>query len=48
MKFDLNREENMLLFVLSQAFESYLDKLETCRTVILPLTVSVMGAECSD
>ena len=38
---DLTKVENMLLLnEPSQTVESYLDKLDTNRTVILPLTVS--------
>ena len=39
---DMTNEENMLLFVCSEADESNLVKLETRHTVILPFMVSVL------
>ena len=38
----MTNEENMLLFVCSEADESNLVKLETRHTVILPFMVSVL------
>ena len=41
-RLDLTKKENMLLFVLSEAVQSELDKLETSHTVILLSKVRVL------
>ena len=41
-RLNLTKEENILLFVNSEAVESNLAKLEASRTVILPPTMIVL------
>ena len=41
-RLDLTKQEKMFLLLCSEAVESKLTKLETSRTVIFPLTVSVL------
>ena len=41
-RLDLTKQENMLLFVCSEAVESKLVKLETMHTVTLPPKVSAL------
>ena len=44
-RLDLTKQENMLLFLCSEAVESKLVKLETSRTVSVSPTVSVLCME---